>query len=518
MWHATGNALAAAPTPMEIRKGSYSHDGWDAPTQRRNSVSSNEGRLSRVSTGQTPASLARTNTFLGTHPEAEEEHTPVPAGASTSTQPKASAAVTAEDEDPFSKFIGRAKLDDQSYTPRDKHSKKADDIEVDPLDEEVDDNDVDSLEDLDPRRPVKRNSALPKKFLDPTDTVKPPIATTTTTKPTTSSSQTSKEITPAGPDANGVYPTGYKFPPKHTWGEATVIGLKAFWKFTLTPFGFLIVIYGLNVVAWGGMLFLLLIGGGKQFMCFPKGAPPGFKDCNSLQSPRRIWIEIDSQILNALFCVTGFGLVPWRFRDLYYLMKYRLGHREDGLRKLAGIHRAWFRLPGSEDLPSDLPATIMPDAETNSAVPIPASKAPDPPLTGFRANPTQKWKLDFVIWAYVWNTFLQIVLSTFMWHYNRFTRPSWSTGLFVALACIVAGLGGLMCFVEGKKIKAIEGIPVSEAEELKQIENDVERGEEVREEKREVREEKKEEKKKERKLSKRGKGEKGKGRDGGVVS
>ena len=275
MWQATGNALAAAPTPLEIRQGAYGHDGWDAPVQRRNSVSSNEGRLSRVSTGQTPASLARANTFLGTHTEAEEEHTPVPAtGASASSQQKGTRAADDED-DPFSKFIGRAKLDDQSYNPNAKRS-KADDIEVDPLDENADDNDVDSLEDLDPRRPVKRNSALPKKFLDPTEksAIKPPIATTTTTNPTTTSSQTSKEITAAGPDADGVYPTGYKFPPKHTWGEATVIGLKAFWKFTLTPFGFLIVIYGLNVVAWGGMLFLLLIGGGAEFMCFPKGAPP----------------------------------------------------------------------------------------------------------------------------------------------------------------------------------------------------------------------------------------------------
>ncbi|KFY94778.1 hypothetical protein V498_03727 [Pseudogymnoascus sp. VKM F-4517 (FW-2822)] len=30
--------------------------------------------------------------------------------------------------------------------------------------------------------------------------------------------------------------------------------------------------------------------------------------CDDINSPRRVWIEIDSQILNALFCVTGFGL------------------------------------------------------------------------------------------------------------------------------------------------------------------------------------------------------------------
>jgi hypothetical protein len=34
--------------------------------------------------------------------------------------------------------------------------------------------------------------------------------------------------------------------------------LIAFWKYFTTPVGFLVTIYGLNIVAWGGMLFLLL--------------------------------------------------------------------------------------------------------------------------------------------------------------------------------------------------------------------------------------------------------------------
>lgn len=515
MWHATGNALAAAPTPMEIRRGDYGHEGWDVPLQRRSSISSNEGRLSRVSsarsTAQTPASLARTNTFLGTHTEAEEEPLPAPAaGASTSKQPaavnKGPVGAADDDDDPFSKFIGRGKLDSQSYTPRPKVEKSA----VDPLDDVLDD-DKDSLEDLDPRRPVKRNSALPKKFMDPTgDNVAMPEAGkhAITANRASSSSQISKDLPPTGPDENGVYPTGYKFPPKHTWGEATLIGLKAFWKFTITPVGFLIVIYGLNVVAWGGMLFLLLIGGGSQFMCYPVGAPPGYEDCNDINAPRRIWIEIDSQVLNALFCVTGFGLVPWRFRDLYYLMKFRIWHRYDALRRLAGIHRAWFRLPESDTVPADLPAVNIPGGEYERAIPLPPLKAPDPPLTGFRAPPTKMWKLDYVIWAFVINTFLQAVLSAFMWGYNRYARPSWSTGTFVALACIVAGLGGLMSFMEGKRVKAVEGMPVPEAEMLQQVATDVEKGKMEKQATREERQEERAEEKEEIK---------GKGRDDIVV-
>ncbi|ELR06380.1 hypothetical protein VC83_05362 [Pseudogymnoascus destructans] len=251
------------------------------------------------------------------------------------------------------------------------------------------------------------------------------------------------------------FDNGYEFPPKHNWQTSTAIGAKAFWKFFLTPLGFLVVIYGLNVVAWGGMLFLLLCNASPA-MCYPT--------CDDINSPRRIWIEIDSQILNALFCVTGFGLVPWRFRDFYYLMKYHIRGDQLSLRRLAGIHRDWFRLEGS----SDLPISVGPDnieaeisALPESAVPYPLKTIPSAPLTGNRAPATARWKMDFFIWMFVWNTFLQIVLSVFMWKFNRYERPSWSTGLFVAMACIVAGIGGIMGFVEAKKVKSIEGVEVS---------------------------------------------------------
>jgi hypothetical protein len=255
------------------------------------------------------------------------------------------------------------------------------------------------------------------------------------------------------------FDNGYQFPPKHSWGEAMAIFSKAAWKFVITPLGFLITIYGLNVVAWGGMLFLLLCNASPA-MCKPT--------CNDINSPRRKWIEIDSQILNALFCVTGFGTIPWRFRDLYYLLQYRVQKKDLGLRRLAGINRGWFRLAGSQDLPITLgPADIEAEIANvpEGSIPFPISKLANAPLTGIRAPPTKMWKLDFVIWAMVWNTFLQAVLSGFMWGLNRYNRPSWSTGLFVALACIVAGCGGIMMFIEGKHVKSIEGVPISEKDQ-----------------------------------------------------
>jgi hypothetical protein len=255
------------------------------------------------------------------------------------------------------------------------------------------------------------------------------------------------------------FDNGYHFPPKHTWTESAMIFLKAFWNYTTTWLGFLVVIYGLNVVAWGGMIFLLLCNAAPA-MCTP--------DCNDINSPRRIWIEYDAQILTALFCVTGFGLIPWRFRDLFYLLKYRLNKDHHALRRLAGIHRDWFRLEGSQNLPVLLGPENIESEHCNipeDSVPYPLKSISNAPLTGVRASPTPVWKLDYVIWMFVWNTFLQAVLSGIMWGLNRYNRPSWATGLFVALACIVAACGGIMIFMEGKKVKGVEGIPVSEKDQ-----------------------------------------------------
>ncbi|KAK8917641.1 hypothetical protein VCV18_010104 [Metarhizium anisopliae] len=272
------------------------------------------------------------------------------------------------------------------------------------------------------------------------------------------------------PPSAAPFPNGYHFPPKHSFGESTRLGLLAFWNYFLTPVGFAVTIYGLNVVAWGGMLFLLLCNASPA-MCYPS--------CNDINSPRRKWIEVDSQILNALFCVTGFGLAPWRFRDLYFLLQYRLAKKTEALRRLAGIHRGWFRLRGSNELPPAAgPGTINRDefqSVSRSAIPFPETKIPEAPLTGVRARPTLVWKLDLVIWLMVANTFLQCVLSGFMWGMNRYNRPSWATGLFVALGCGVAGIGGYIMFLEGKTVKSIEGVPVSQAD-MARLERDREQG------------------------------------------
>ncbi|NJR31205.1 DUF2985 domain-containing protein [bacterium] len=302
-------------------------------------------------------------------------------------------------------------------------------------------------------------------------------------QPASSDEPRANHVSPrVGPDETGTYPNGYRFPPKHTWTQSTVIGLKAFWKFFLTPFGFLITIYGLNVVAWGAMIFFVLLNAAPA-MCHPS--------CNDDYSARKIWIEIDSQILNALFCVTGFGLIPWRFRDFYYLIQWRVLKKNDYFRRLAGHNRGWFRLPGSDKLdehvapppvytkknpkrpgsPPEWSDKAIAELEKNPVIPLPATSMPPPPLTGVRAPPTRPILIDVVVWMYVLNTALQACLAGAMWGLNRFTRPSWVTGFLISMGSVVAIIAGLVVFVEGKKIKKIEGIPVEEEE----VEEDAEK-------------------------------------------
>ncbi|OQE10628.1 hypothetical protein PENFLA_c085G09870 [Penicillium flavigenum] len=212
--------------------------------------------------------------------------------------------------------------------------------------------------------------------------------------------------------------------PKASWQDKS----HAFIRWMCTPLGACITIYGLNVVAWGGMLFLLMCNAAPA-MCHPS--------CDSLDSSRRIWIEIDSQILNALFCVTGFGLAPWRIRDLCQWFFWRLGwseaSRRKGLTRLAEIHKNWFLK--SQDL-SALP--------TNMQQNYPVAE---------QATPTPLWKMDVVVWGNILNTVFQICLAVCMWVMNRFDRPSWTTGLFVGLACVVAGVAGILMWLEKKRVK-----------------------------------------------------------------
>lgn len=150
------------------------------------------------------------------------------------------------------------------------------------------------------------------------------------------------------------------------------------------------------------MLFFLLLN------TAPAMNHPSANDNNSA---RKKWIEIDSQILNALFCVTGFGLAPWRFRDWYRFTRSVYWKDVPAMQKLTEQNKAWFRPPAW--------ATNGQPKPTDSATGLNRSAT----FTGEKAPPTPLWKLGFTIYMMVLNTGLQAVLCYWMWAYNRINRP-----------------------------------------------------------------------------------------------
>lgn len=159
------------------------------------------------------------------------------------------------------------------------------------------------------------------------------------------------------------------------------------------------------------MLFFLLL----------KAAPAmNHPSADDNSSPRKKWLEIDSQILNALFCVTGFGLAPWRFRDLYWFIQGAHMHKPSAMQRLCAQNKSWFRPPTWYQ-------------ETAEAEKTDEDATKSTTFTGQQAPPTPLWKLGFTIWMMILNTFLQAVLSFFMWHYNRIDRPVSIPGCFPKL-------------------------------------------------------------------------------------
>jgi len=246
------------------------------------------------------------------------------------------------------------------------------------------------------------------------------------------------------------------------------------------------------------MIFFVLLGAAPAMCPYPYNKAGGIP-CSNHYSPKSKWIEYDSQILTALFTVTGFGLLPWRLRDFYYLLRWRMRKDQNGHRKLAGIYNGWYRLPGSQELPvsvgppptpqkskargtnskeQELAEEALPvytDEEftalyTNAAVPLPPWKMPEPPLTGIRATPTKSWNLDLLIWAYLLNSAFQVGLSGIMWGMTRFNRPAWATALLIVLGFGTGIAAGVVGFKEGKKVKAVEGVPVKEYDVLESVE------------------------------------------------
>lgn len=80
------------------------------------------------------------------------------------------------------------------------------------------------------------------------------------------------------------------------------------------------------------------------------------------------------------------------------------------------------------------------------------------------------WKMYFVVSLSTANIVFQAVLVGVMWGYNRFDRPSYSSGLFLALALASAAVSSLMALFEGQRVKRIEGKSAKETDFLTPVE------------------------------------------------
>ncbi|KAH7205789.1 uncharacterized protein BKA55DRAFT_479960, partial [Fusarium redolens] len=185
------------------------------------------------------------------------------------------------------------------------------------------------------------------------------------------------------------------------------------WVQQMTFFKAVLIVYCLNVVAWGGMIFLLMCNAAPA-MCHPT--------CDDINSPRRKWIEIDSQILNVLFCVPAFWLATRRCIESSKAFQYMARQDITALRQLAATYREWFRLPGSESLsahvcPIEVEAWLHQTSSPEDILPCPVRSIPEPPPSGRRATPTRLWKLHAIIGLNLLNTIFQVIVSLFMWCY-----------------------------------------------------------------------------------------------------
>ncbi|KAK5441447.1 hypothetical protein LTS15_011279 [Exophiala xenobiotica] len=161
--------------------------------------------------------------------------------------------------------------------------------------------------------------------------------------------------------------------------------LPVFWASLHTFRGLIVTIYALNVVAWGGMLFLLLCNAAPA-MCHP--------DCNNINSSRRIWIDINSRVLTTLMATPAFLLAPERLRNLHYLVIYHMWKDAEYLSLLIAANDAWFQTEPSAAIESK-----------------------------FAYRQIALWKLGCVVWARFTNTVAYVVAMASMWCYNRFNRP-----------------------------------------------------------------------------------------------
>ncbi|KAF8313500.1 uncharacterized protein EI90DRAFT_3136662 [Cantharellus anzutake] len=173
---------------------------------------------------------------------------------------------------------------------------------------------------------------------------------------------------------------------------------------------------------------------------------------------QKFWIELSSQIENALFTLTGIGLLPWRVVDTYLILKIWHYKRLDAkLRRQQSLPP----LENEDDLPD-------PDLDPNFRHVLTESQQRDLRRQQKRFQKSQTWYRPhatdthraFPITTALWicllvdgNSFFQCFLCGCMWGLNRYNRPAWTTGLLIPASFLCAIAAGIIIAKGGSKTK-----------------------------------------------------------------
>ncbi|KAG8982219.1 hypothetical protein FRB90_006954, partial [Tulasnella sp. 427] len=193
--------------------------------------------------------------------------------------------------------------------------------------------------------------------------------------------------------------------------------------------GFCTALYGFLVAFWGAAIVIFL----AKIINLHNADLQGF------------WVEVSSQVTNALFTATGVGLIPWRAIDTWRIGKiwyYKRLTRK--LRKEAGLEE----LVDEDDLPD--PAYnpdyvhVLTDEQQDELhyqqLKFQQSQ------TWYRPHATETHRAfpintGLLICLLIdLNSVFQIMLCGVMWGLNRFTRPAWTTGSLIP-ASFLCGIG-----------------------------------------------------------------------------
>lgn len=224
--------------------------------------------------------------------------------------------------------------------------------------------------------------------------------------------------------------------------------LSGFWGYIKTPMGFFAFVYGFLCAFWGAAIVLFLA-----------------KIINLHNKDRQdFWVEISSQVTNALFTVTGVGLIPWRVIDTYRIAK--IWHYRQVTRRLRRNAKLPALIDGN-DLPDPIynPNYVHVLSERQQADLHYQQQKFMASQTWYRPHETETHKAFpiktalFICLYTDFNSVFQCMLCGCMWGLNRFQRPAWTTGSLIPASFLCGIAAGVLIWRGGnqtKKVKEVE--------------------------------------------------------------